>query len=103
MKKKLSFLVVLVSGFLTVTYITSCKKMEIVTATTTDVNIYGYLAQNPDKFSEFVKILDKTGYSDFLNAYGAYTLFAPDNNAIKVYLQQTGKASIDAFSDKELK
>ena len=103
MKKKFSFLIVLVSGFLTVTYITSCKKIEIVTATTTDVNIYGYLAQKPDKFSEFVKILDKTGYSDFLNAYGAYTLFAPDNNAIKAYLQLTGKASIDAFSDNELK
>lgn len=102
MKKKSSFLIVLLSGILAASYI-SCKKTELVTTTTTDVNIYGYLAQNPDKFSELVKIIDKTGYSDFLNAYGAYTLFAPDNAAIKAYLQQTGKPSVDAFSVEELK
>ena len=102
MKKKSSFLIVLLSGILAASYI-SCKKTELVTSTTTDVNIYGYLAQNPDKFSELVKIIDKTGYSDFLNAYGAYTLFAPNNAAIKAYLQQTGKPSVDAFSVEELK
>ncbi|HVG41640.1 MAG TPA: fasciclin domain-containing protein [Chitinophagaceae bacterium] len=88
--------------FLFFTY-SSCKKLDLVTTTTTDVNIFDYLKQHPEEFSEFVKILDKTGYSGFLNAYGSYTLFAPTNSAIQTYLQQNNKTSIDQLDDTELK
>jgi len=81
----------------------SCKKLDLVTTTTTDVNIYEYLKQKPEQFSEFVKILDKTGYAGFLNAYGSYTLFAPTNSAIQTYLQQNNKTSIDQIDENELK
>jgi uncharacterized surface protein with fasciclin (FAS1) repeats len=103
MKTKYSFIIVLITGLFALSYITSCKKLDIVTATTGDVNIYSYLVQSPDNFSEFAKIIEKAGYSDFLNAYGAYTLFAPTNAAVKGFLQESGKASIDALTENEVK
>src|SRR5215213_5701894 len=102
MKTKYSLIVILACVF-TLGYTFSCKKLDTVTQTTTDVNIYDYLVQKPEQFSEFAKIIEKAGFSDFLNAYGAYTLFAPTNDAVKAYLQETGKTSIDAFSQNELK
>lgn len=103
MKIKYSFIVAIIAFVFTLSYLSSCKKLEIVTATTTDENIYGYLVKSPDRFSEFAKMVEKAGYSDFLNAYGAYTLFAPTNDAVKAFLKETGKASIDAFTPTELK
>jgi|SRR5215203_1166637 len=102
MKSKNSFVVVLMAGAIAMSYLFSCKKLDIVTATTSDVNIYDYLVKNSEKYSEFAKMVQKAGYSDFLNAYGAYTVFAPTNDGIKLFLQETGKASIDAFTVAEL-
>jgi hypothetical protein len=48
-----------------------CRKLKIEEATTDDVNIVGYLDKNLDSFSLFRQILDRTGNSAFLNAYGA--------------------------------
>lgn len=79
-----------------------CKKLDYVTATTSDVNIYDYLLQNPNQFSEFAKMVDKAGYSGFLNAYGSYTVFVPTNDAVKLFLQEAGKSSIDALSVTDL-
>ncbi|HEV8286108.1 MAG TPA: fasciclin domain-containing protein [Chitinophagaceae bacterium] len=84
-------------------YLASCKKTQLVTTTTADVNIYSYLVKDPDRFSEYVKIIDKAGYSEFLDAYGAYTAFAPDNNAVKSYLQEIGKPDADAITVDEAK
>lgn len=44
-----------------------------------------YLKQNPD-YSLFASIVEKAGLMDQLSAYGRYTCFAPDNNAINTYL-----------------
>jgi uncharacterized surface protein with fasciclin (FAS1) repeats len=103
MKKHFNKIVLVVATALTIIGYSSCKKLDIVTSTTTDVNIYEYLKNKPDQFSELVRILDKTGYAGFLNAYGAYTLFAPTNTAIQAYLQQVNKTSIDQLDDTELK
>lgn len=100
MKKNVLVVTILLS-ILSLSYLTGCKKADIVTATTTDVNMYEYLAKRPESFSEFVKILDKTGYGEFLNAYGSYTLFAPNNDAVKAYLQEVNKASVDALTEAE--
>lgn len=72
----------------------SCKKTEIVQSTTTDVNIVGYLDKRPDSFSLFRQILDRTETSAFLNAYGAYTCFAPTNSAVTKYLAKIGATSV---------
>lgn len=70
-----------------------CKKQALNYTTTSTLNIVDYLRQDP-KFTEFVKMLDSTNISSYLNAYGAYTCFAPTNDAIKLYLAQIGKKSV---------
>src|SRR3982751_2013911 len=98
MKKTLNKILVAATVLLCFFFIDGCKKVQLATSTTQDVNIYGYLQKFPDRYSEFAKIVDKSGYSGFLDAYGSYTLFAPTNDAVKAYLQETGKASADQLS-----
>lgn len=74
----------------------SCKKTELVESTTSDVNIVGYLDKRTDSFSLFRQILDRTETSAFLNAYGAYTCFAPTNSAVTKYLAKIGATSVAA-------
>ena len=83
--------------------ITSCTKPPLEYKTTSDVNIVDYLRGYPNQFSEFVKILDRTNISPFLNAYGAYTVFAPTNSAFKLYLKKVGKTSTDQIDTATLK
>lgn len=74
----------------------ACKKIEINPYTTEDVNIVGYLDKHKDSFSLFKQILDRTGNSAFLNAYGAYTVFAPTNSGVRAWLPKIGASSVDA-------
>lgn len=80
-----------------------CKKINIATLTTDDTNMVGYLEKYPETYSEFIKVLEKSGTASYMNAYGAYTMFAPTNDAIKSYLQEIGKSSIDEISADDLK
>jgi uncharacterized surface protein with fasciclin (FAS1) repeats len=50
--------------------------------------ITSYLEANPEMYSEFSKWLNVSGIADLLNAYGAYTCFAPTNEAISNYYVQ---------------
>jgi uncharacterized surface protein with fasciclin (FAS1) repeats len=93
------FLSIIVCGIM----IPACKKPELVVNTTEDVNIVGYLEKYPDSFSLFKQILDRTGNSAFLNAYGSYTCFAPTNSGVKTYLQKINAASVDAADLNTLK
>jgi uncharacterized surface protein with fasciclin (FAS1) repeats len=76
--------------------LSACKKTDINPYTTEDVNIVGYLAKNSDSFSLFKQILDRTGNSAFLNAYGAYTVFAPTNTGVKAWLSKINAATVEA-------
>jgi uncharacterized surface protein with fasciclin (FAS1) repeats len=80
-----------------------CIKENLVHNTTTDTNITAYLEKYPEQFSQLREILEITGTATFLNAYGAYTLFAPTNDAINAYLQEIGKTSLDQVGADELK
>ncbi|OQP66162.1 fasciclin domain-containing protein [Niastella populi] len=80
-----------------------CKKVDYSPGTTSDVNITGYLEKYSDSFSLFKQILDRTETSDFLNAYGAYTCFAPTNSGVKTWLAKIGAASVEAADLNKLK
>ncbi|WP_187262711.1 fasciclin domain-containing protein [Pontibacter beigongshangensis] len=80
-----------------------CKDPDLIISTTDDVNITGYLERFPEEYSEFRNILDLTGNASFLAAYGSYTIFVPHNNAVKQFLQDKGKASVDQLDVEELK
>ena len=81
----------------------SCKKLDIKQTTTDDVNIVGYLDKHLDSFSLFRQILDRTETSAYLNAYGAYTCFAPTNSGVRAYLPKIGAASVETADIAVLK
>ena len=77
---------------------TSCTD-EPLSITTFEQEMMGeYMAKRPDQFSEFVKLLDTTEVLGLLNAYGEYTLFAPDNSAMKAFYASKGKTSLKGFT-----
>ena len=61
-----------------------------------------YIESNPD-LSDFAMILQRTKTIGMLKAYGIFTCFAPDNNALKAFYEKKGKTSIDDFTPEELK
>lgn len=54
--------------------------------TFTGETIEDYLANRNDRFSDFNYILTRIGYDNILSTYGTYTCFAPDNQAIRSYV-----------------
>lgn len=64
-----------------------------------DLLIGDYVAQYPDNFSEFNKLLDETGIKSVLNVRGPYTLFLPNNEAMFAYYKLKNVNSLDDFSD----
>jgi len=54
------------------------------------MTIYDYILENKDKFSSFLRILEKGGIEKTLSAYNprgiGYTLFLPDNEAVSRYI-----------------
>lgn len=80
----------------------SCTEQKYAEETDTTVNILGYLQQNPEQFSEFLKILEITDNDVFIGTYGTYTFFAPTNDAVKIYLEENGFSSVDEVPVEEL-
>ena len=56
-----------------------------------------YLTNRPETFSKFVEIINKSKMVnlDLLGTYGSYTVFAPTNDAIDIYLAGRDMSSID--------
>ena len=81
----------------------ACQKNQIKVNTTDDVNIVGYLNNHAEDYSLFSRIIERAEASGYLNAYGAYTLFAPTNAAVKTYLAQQSKTSVDDIAVDALK
>lgn len=94
MNRLIPTMLMIASGIMLMTCLNSCKQDHLTFNTTSDVNMYSYLQQD-SRFSMFKQIVDKAGYASFLNTYGTYTLFAPDNDGVKAYLTASGKGSID--------
>ena len=84
-KRVIAFLVVVVSM---ATLMTSCKEDidESNLYTFTGETIEDYLANREDQFSSFNYILKRIGYDKILSAYGMYTCFAPNNEAVAHYV-----------------
>ncbi len=61
-----------------------------------------YVATNPE-FSEFNKLLEKTGLNSLLSVRGPFTLFLPSDTEMKAYYSEKGVNSYTDFSDEFLK
>jgi len=57
-----------------------------------------YLENHKDEFSEFSKLMDTTQVKGLINAYGKYTLFAPNNDAMRAFYQSKGRTSLKEFT-----
>lgn len=61
-----------------------------------DPPIYQQL-QAKGRFTQFLKLIDKAGYKSTLSAAGYWTLFAPHDSAVTVYLTQNSISNVDAI------
>lgn len=102
MKGRFSLAVVFVA-MLASLVISGCKKQQIKQNTTDDVNIATYLAKQPETFSLWKEILDRTETTNFLDAYGSYTMFAPNNAGVQKWLTSIGAANVAAADLATLK
>ena len=57
----------------------------------------GFIEADDAQFSDFKAILERGNYLSMLKTYGHYTVFAPTNEAIQLYLKENGYTSIDAM------
>jgi len=99
MKKTLKYILgVLVASFA----MGSCVDNDDVVVNyyaSTKVTAAGFLDQNPERFSQFINILQRTPYYALLSTYGEFTLFAPINEAIDKYVTEMGFGSIEGMTD----
>jgi uncharacterized surface protein with fasciclin (FAS1) repeats len=84
--------------------VSNCKKTDLRETTTQDPNILDYLQKDSlQRFTKLVSVIERTGFSSAMNTYGTYTLFAPTDEAIDLYLKQLNIASIDQLKEADLK
>jgi uncharacterized surface protein with fasciclin (FAS1) repeats len=96
---QVALVLVLLMGVATI----RCSDPEIETSTNEDVLITGYLEKNVDQYSQFLEILQLSGNSGFLGAYGTYTCFVPTNEAVQTYLQEKGLSAVSELDVNEMK
>lgn len=80
----------------------SCTKEDFTETTDASPNINTFLAQQED-YSLFSEAIKQAGASAYLDAWGIYTVFAPNNNAMQSFLQNEGKSKVSDLSETEVK
>ena len=80
----------------------SCTKENFTETTDTSPNINSFLAEHED-YSLFAEALKSAGAASYLDAWGTYTVFAPDNDAMQTFLQSEGKSKVGDLSESEVK
>jgi uncharacterized surface protein with fasciclin (FAS1) repeats len=65
--------------------------------------IADYVANNPDKYSEFNKLLESANLTALLSVRGPFTLFIPNNDAMKAYYKEIGVNDQSGMTDKQKK
>ncbi len=89
-----------------ITFFDSCNSDNISDEsyyTFTGELVGSYLESRPEEYSEFVQLLDTTQLMGLLKAYGKYTCFAPDNEAMYNFYALKGKQSLFDFPMDSLK
>ncbi|PRD54248.1 fasciclin domain-containing protein [Sphingobacterium gobiense] len=80
----------------------SCTKENFTETTDTRPNINRFLAEHED-YSLFAEAIKLAGASSYLDAWGTYTVFAPNNSAMQAFLQSEGKSRIGDLSEADVK
>ncbi len=77
MKKNIYQIIFIAVCLMCFAWFSGCHKTKIETATTSDLNIYPYLTSNLSQFSEWAKIIDKSGYAGYYRLWFLYPV-CPD-------------------------
>jgi len=79
--------------------LSACREEPQLWKTTSEQQVIGeFIAAQPDQFSEFEKLVDIAGLHSLLKIRGPFTVFLPDNNAMKEYYTLKGVGGLDEFS-----
>jgi len=87
---------------LVASFVSCVDNPEDITTETKEI-MGDYLKNRPEQFSEFTRLLDTTQVLGLVDAYGKYTMFAPNNAAMKAFYDAKGKASLKEFPLDTLK
>ncbi|TJZ61802.1 DUF5108 domain-containing protein [Sphingobacterium olei] len=98
-KKSIVHLLIGVCMLLT---LSSCLKEDFTQTTDETPNIASFLKNSAD-YTMFYDAVKQAGAASYLDAWGTYTVFAPNNAAVQRYLQEQGKESLADFADEEIK
>lgn len=92
--------------------LTSCNNDDIPDEsyyTFTGETLGQYLENRPEEYSEFSKVLKRCKLKEegstlesLMNAYGSFTCFAPDNEAMEKYLHRYGIESVEQMTDSAI-
>ncbi|BDD08314.1 hypothetical protein FUAX_07460 [Fulvitalea axinellae] len=70
---------------------TSCDEdTETGFKTSDEMTMIQYLESEPEQFSRFMQLVEKSGLYGVLNATGTFTGFVPNNEAVDAYLSEQG-------------
>lgn len=61
-----------------------------------------YIETHPE-FSEFAKLIERTGLRPLMSVRGPYTLLLPNNDAMQAYYKEKGVSSLEDFDNAFLK
>ncbi len=91
---------VLVALCSSISALTSCSDEPVGDNyyTFTGEMVSDYLDNRPDSYSEFTKILHRSGLYGMMATYGNYTCFAPTNQAVDNFLRSRGLSSVEELS-----
>ena len=60
-----------------------------------DQVITDYVLTKPEQYGEFGKLIESTGLTSLLSVRGPFTLFLPDDEAMKQYYKEHNISSLD--------
>lgn len=66
-----------------------------------DEKMIDELMEEDPNMSMFLEIVDRAELRGTIHAYGTYTLFAPDNEGVKKYLESKGKSNVSDLTEDE--
>lgn len=80
----------------------ACVKEDFTQTTDVTPNIATFL-KNSEDFTVFYEAVVKAGTAAYLDAWGTYTVFAPNNVAMDTYIRSLGKSKVADLTDEEAK
>ena len=85
-------------------FLYSCHEDPVIWKVKSEQQVISdFVASNPDKYSEFYKLLESANLTALLSVRGPFTLFLPNNDAMMAYYKEIGIGSQEEMTAKQKK